>query len=130
MCYFSTLKMLPLALALIKTKNRHRLLLDQLIGQKLPILHEQLEFWMTRDNFPLKKRGFWAMGQLFWSTPEPMVTFFRVKKSHLLKMRFFRHPVHTTTCHTPYILSSNLFIPKYIRVLIHEITSCSLYCYP
>ena len=53
MCDFLTLKMLPLALVLIKTKNH----------QKMLILHENLEFFMDRNNFPLKKGNFRPMGQ-------------------------------------------------------------------
>ena len=39
---------------------------------------------MAKDNFPLKKGNFWPMGQkdgnfLFWSTPEPVVTFLGLK---------------------------------------------------
>ena len=54
------------------------------IGQKMLILHENLEFLMPGENFPLKKVNFWPMGQkdgdfLFWSTPEPMVTFLGLK---------------------------------------------------
>ena len=50
------------------------------IGQKMHILHENLELLMAKENFPLKKGNFWAIGQkdgdfLFWSMPEPMVTF-------------------------------------------------------
>ena len=76
MCDFLTLKMLPLAIK--KWPSFWP------IDQKIPILHEKLEFWMTRDNFPLKNRGFWEMGQkdgdfLFWSMPEPMVTFLGLK---------------------------------------------------
>ena len=75
--------MLLLAQALIKTKNCH--LFDP-IGQKMLILHENLEFLMPGENFPLKKVNFWQMGQkdgdfLFWSTPQQKIT-------HLLKMRF------------------------------------------
>ena len=49
------------------------------IGQKMLILHENSEFLMAREKFPLKKGNFWPMGQkdgnfLFWSTPKPMVT--------------------------------------------------------
>ena len=58
MCDFWTLKMLPLALALIKTKKKPSF---WPIGQKMPIYIEKLEFWMTRANFPLKKRGFIPM---------------------------------------------------------------------
>ena len=54
------------------------------IGQKKLILHENLEFLMAREKFPLKKGNFWPMGQkdgdfLFWSTLEPMVTFLGLK---------------------------------------------------
>ena len=54
------------------------------IGQKMLILHENLEFLMAREKFPLKKGNFWPMGQkdgdfLFWSTLEPMVTFLGLK---------------------------------------------------
>ena len=49
MCDFLTLKMLPLALVLIKTKNH----------QKMLILHENLEFLMPGENFPMKKVNFW-----------------------------------------------------------------------
>ena len=54
------------------------------IGQKMLILHENFEFLMAREKFPLKKGNFWPMGQkdgdfLFWSTPEPMVTFLGLK---------------------------------------------------
>ena len=53
---FLTLKFLPLALALIKTKIHY------LLGRKMPILHEKLEFWKTRDNFfSLNKRDLWLM---------------------------------------------------------------------
>ena len=50
------------------------------IGQKMLILHENLEFLMPVENFPLKKGNFWPMGQkdgnfLFSSMPEKMVTF-------------------------------------------------------
>ena len=53
-------------------------------GQKMLILHENLEFLMTRENFPLKKCKFWPMGQkdgdfLFWSMPGPMETFLGLK---------------------------------------------------
>ena len=41
MCDFLTLKMLPLALVLIKTKNH----------QKMLILHENLEFLMPGEHF-------------------------------------------------------------------------------
>ena len=39
---------------------------------------------MAKENFPLKKGNFRPMGQkdgdfLFWSTPEPMVTFLGLK---------------------------------------------------
>ena len=39
---------------------------------------------MAWDNFPLIKGIFWSMGKkdgdfLFWSTPEPMVTFLGLK---------------------------------------------------
>ena len=56
------------------------------IGQKMLILHENLEFLMAREKFPLKKGNFWPMGQkdgnfLFWSTLEPMVTFLGLKNS-------------------------------------------------
>ena len=55
-----------------------------LIGQKMLNFHENLEFSMPGDNFPLKKGNFLPMGQkdcdfLFWSTPEPMVTFLGLK---------------------------------------------------
>ena len=54
------------------------------IGQKMLILHENFEFSMARNNFPMKKGIFWPMGQkdgnfLFWSMPEPMVTFLGLK---------------------------------------------------
>ena len=54
MCNFLTLKMLPSALALIKTKNCQLFLP---IGQKMLILRENLdlEFLMPGENFPLKK---------------------------------------------------------------------------
>ena len=56
------------------------------IGQKMLILHENLEFFMPGENFPLKKVNFWPMGQkdvdfLFWSTPEPMITFLGLKNN-------------------------------------------------
>ena len=52
---------------------------------------------MAREKFPLKKGNFWSMGQidgdiLFWSMPEPMVTFLELKIQHLLKKRFLEHP--------------------------------------
>ena len=77
MCDFLTLKMLPLALALIKTK--------------IPIFLThwsenadftwEFEFLMPGENFPLKKVNFWPMGQkdFFLSMPEPMVTFLGLK---------------------------------------------------
>ena len=53
-------------------------------GQKIPILHEKLEFWMVRDNFLLKKRGWGPMCQidgnfLLWSKPEQKVKALRLK---------------------------------------------------
>ena len=42
------------------------------IGQKMLILHDNLEFFMAREKLPLKKGN-------FWSTLEPMVTFFGLK---------------------------------------------------
>ena len=33
------------------------------IGQKMLILHENLELSMARENFPLKKATFWQMSQ-------------------------------------------------------------------
>ena len=58
------------------------------------ISHDNLEFSMARENFPLKKGNFGPIGQkdgnfLFRSTQEPMVTFFGLKIRHLLKKRFF-----------------------------------------
>ena len=58
------------------------------IGQKMLILHENLEFLMPGDNFPLKKGNFLPMGQTdsdfwFWSMPEPMVEILGLKKSHV-----------------------------------------------
>ena len=46
----------------------------------IKILHENLEFMMAREKFPLNKGNFWPMDQkdvifLFWSMLEPMVTF-------------------------------------------------------
>ena len=54
------------------------------IGQKILILHENLEFLMPGENLPLKKVNFWPRDQkdgnfLFWSTPEPIVTFLGLK---------------------------------------------------
>ena len=42
------------------------------IGQKMLILHDNLEFFTARDKLPSKKGN-------FWSTLEPMVTFFGLK---------------------------------------------------
>ena len=54
------------------------------IGQKMLLLLENFEFLMASENFPSKRCNFWPMGQedgdfLFWSTPEPMVTFLGLK---------------------------------------------------
>ena len=62
MCDFLTLKMSPLALALITTtkqKKKHFLP----IGQKMLILHEKIELLMAKENFPLKKGNFEPIGQ-------------------------------------------------------------------
>ena len=76
------------------------------IGQKMPILHENLEFLMVREKFPLKKGNFWPMGQkdgyfLFWSTLKPLVI------THLLKTRFFRNPVILSMENTSYFCKNN-----------------------
>ena len=69
------------------------------IGQKMLILLENFEFSMARDNFPLKRGIFWPMDQkygdfLFWSTPEPLVTYLG-SKNHKKSLRcvFYRYPV-------------------------------------
>ena len=54
------------------------------ICQKMLISHENLKFLMPGENFPLKTFNFWPMSQkdgnfLFWSTPEPVVTFLGLK---------------------------------------------------
>ena len=33
------------------------------IGEEMLILHENLELLMAKENFPLKKGNFWAIGQ-------------------------------------------------------------------
>ena len=45
MCYFSTLKMLQFALALIKTKNRH--LFDQFVNGKIVFSHFLMKPFFT-----------------------------------------------------------------------------------
>ena len=59
MSEFLTLKMIPLALALALIKTRS----FRTIGQKMLIIHENLEFSMAWENLPLKKGIFWPMGQ-------------------------------------------------------------------
>ena len=58
------------------------------IGLKMLILHENLEFLMPGENFPLKKVNFWPMGQkdgdfLFLINARANGNIFRVKKSHI-----------------------------------------------
>ena len=81
MCDFLTLKMLPNGSGVDQNKKSPSF---WPIGQKMLILHENLEFLLPKENFPLKKVNFLPMGQkdgdfLFWSTPEPMVTFLGLK---------------------------------------------------
>ena len=80
MCDFLTLKMLPLALALIKTKNCH--LFDPL--EKNCPFSIKISLAIKNSKFSCEMSIFWPMGQkdgdfLFWSTPEPMVTFLGLK---------------------------------------------------
>ena len=50
----------------------------------MPILHEKFEFFMTRDNFPLKKMGFekWVKKMVIFVLINARAngTIFRVKK--------------------------------------------------
>ena len=88
MCDFLTLKMLPLALALIKTKNRH--LFDPLVKnwpfsmenslQASKTLNSHVK-WAFSDQWVKKRYNF-----LFWSTQEPMVTFLGLKNLLMLHL--------------------------------------------
>ena len=77
---FLTLKMLPLALALIKRKNCH--LFDTFVTHAL--FNGKFSLAIRNSKFSCKMGIFWPMGQkdgdiLFWSTPEPMVTILAFK---------------------------------------------------
>ena len=70
---FLTLKMLPLAVTLIKIKNLFA-----------PLVMVKLSLAIENSKFACKMSIFWPMGQkggdfLFWSMPEPMVTFLGLK---------------------------------------------------
>ena len=87
MCDF--LKMLPLALDLIKSKIHYL--------QKMLIVHENLKFLIARENFPLKKGNFWSWVKknidFFLINARANGNFFRVKKSHIsLRCIFFETP--------------------------------------
>ena len=54
------------------------------IGQKMPFFIGKLSLAIENSKFSCKMSIFWPMGQkdgdfLFWSTPEPMVTFLGLK---------------------------------------------------
>ena len=54
------------------------------IGQKLPFFNGNFSLAIKNSKFSCKMSIFWPMGQkdgdfLFWSTPEPMVTFLGLK---------------------------------------------------
>ena len=54
------------------------------IGQKMPFFIVKLSLAIENSKFSCKMSIFWPMGQkdgdfLFWSTPEPMVTFLGLK---------------------------------------------------
>ena len=95
MCDFLTLKMLILALALIKTKNRH--LFDPLI-KKSPFSMEKCLYLVIKNfNFSCKMSIFWPMGQkdgdFFLINARANGNIFRVKKSNIsLTDIFFDSP--------------------------------------
>ena len=54
------------------------------IGQKMPLFSGKLSLAIENSKFSFKMSIFWPMGQkdgnfLFWSMPEPMVTFMGLK---------------------------------------------------
>ena len=98
MSEFLTLKMIPLALALALIKTRS----FRTIGQKMLIIHENLEFSMAWENLPLKKGIFWPMGQkdgIFVLINSRANGKFRVKKSVIsLWSIFFGKPCIWLRC--------------------------------
>jgi len=85
MCDSLTLKMKPFNQ--IKTsKQKITIFLSYL--SKLPFFNGKFVLVILKSNFACKMSILWPMGQkdedfLFWSTPEPMVTFLVLKKSHI-----------------------------------------------
>ena len=120
MCNFLTLKMLQMALVLIKTKNCYHYFLTHL----LKTTHFTWEL-SGQNNFPCKIGVFWPIGQndgnfVFWSILEPLVTFLGLKTAYVLNELFLEHAVYYNCCLTWYFpLLNNRFWK--VRVPIHHI---------
>ena len=97
MCDFLTLKMLPLALALIKTNNRH---LFYPLVRKCSFYMRIYRFWRLERIFHWNGQ-FLTNGSKIWQflvfiNARANGNIFRFKKSHIsLRCVFLRHPVYS-----------------------------------